>query len=139
MLKTAGYLNIVITIAHLPTFIWPEEVFQVTGIAREMHELSMIDDALPFTLTGFVMIIFLMFGLYGLSGAGVLRPLPFLRPMIFVIAGIYLLRGAGELFYSYASNQNTLSETLFSLVAIGIGLLYLSGGLKSRGKQTPHF
>jgi hypothetical protein len=38
-------------------------------------------------------VLFLIFGLYGLSGARFLRPLPLLRPALVGIAVIYLIRG----------------------------------------------
>jgi hypothetical protein len=37
-------------------------------------------------------LVFMVFGLYGLSGAGVIRRLPWLRPCLFGIGLIYTLR-----------------------------------------------
>ncbi|SCY61632.1 hypothetical protein [Desulfoluna spongiiphila] len=41
----------------------------------------------------FVSGLLILFGLYALSGAGAIRPLPWLRQVLAVIGGIYLLRG----------------------------------------------
>ena len=73
----------------------------------------------------FVAIVFLIFGLYGLSADNKFRNLPFLKPVIFIIAGIYILRGLGELFSDFLTETNTLNETFFSLTALTIGLLFL--------------
>ncbi len=40
MLKLGGYINIFIAIGHLIGLIWAEKMFEVTGIGKEMVELS---------------------------------------------------------------------------------------------------
>ena len=81
-------------------------------------------------LTIFVSIIFFIFGLYGLSADNKFRKLPFLKPVIFLIAAIYLLRGLGELTVDNIQGTNYITETMYSLFALTIGLLFLIGGLK---------
>lgn len=137
MLKIAGYLNILIALAHLPTFIWPSKVFEYTGISKEMTDLAQIHPALPFVSTGFVIVVFFVFGLYGLSAYGKFRILPFLQPVIYIIAAIYIIRGAGELIYHYLHQSNTLPETIFSLVALAIGMLFLLGALRRKNLSLP--
>ncbi len=82
----------------------------------------------------FVALIFAIWGLYGLSGAGLLRRLPLLRLALLVIGAIYTLRGLlliplllaslGLL----ASPEPILPQALLaSLVSLLIGCLYLAG------------
>lgn len=131
MLKIGAYLNILIAIAHLIGLIWADQMFEVTGIAKEMQTLSQTHVALPYFLTIFVAICFFIFGLYGLSAVGQFRELPFLKLAIFTIAGIYLLRGIGELLFDLADQTaSPIAETIYSLIAIMIGLLFLVGGWK---------
>jgi hypothetical protein len=84
----------------------------------------------------FVALIFAIWGLYGLSGAGLFRRLPLLRLGLLVIGAIYTLRGLlliplllaslGLL----ASPQPILPQALLaSLVSLLIGCLYLAGTL----------
>ncbi len=105
-------------------------MFEVTGIGKEMVELSVIHFSFPYLLTIFVTIIFFVFGLYGLSADNKFRKLPFLKFGIFVIAGIYIFRGLGELIAGTIQGTNSITETIYSLFALTIGLLFLIGGLK---------
>ena len=131
MLKLAGYVNILIAIVHIVGLFWADKMFEVTSIGKEMTELAQTHPSLPYLLTIFVAIVFFAFGLYGLSADNHFRRLPFLKPVIFVIAGIYLLRGIGELIFDLEKQQvNQFWEIIYSLIAVFIGLLYLIGGLR---------
>lgn len=131
MLKFGGYINILISIAHLIGLIWADKMFEVTGIGKEMKELAQVHASLPYLLTILVAIFFFLFGLYGFSAAGKYKNLPFLKPAIFGIAAIYLFRGFGELIFDMEKQQASIFlETLYSLIAVGIGLLFLIGGLQ---------
>jgi len=138
MLKLGGYINILIAIAHIVGLFWADNMFEVTGIGKEMTELAKMHSSLPFLLTIFVSIVFFIFGLYGLSADNKFRRLPFLKPVIFTIAGIYLLRGIGELIFDLEEQQaNQFLEITYSLIAVIIGLLFLIGGLKKwKTKKT---
>jgi len=138
MLKLGGYINILIAIAHIVGLFWADKMFEVTGIGKEMTELAQTHSSLPFLLTIFVSIVFFIFGLYGLSADNKFRRLPFLKPVIFTIAGIYLLRGIGELIFDSEEQQaNQFLEITYSLIAVIIGLLFLIGGLKKwKRKKT---
>ena len=131
MLKLGGYINIIIAIAYLLGLVWADIMFEVTGIGKEMTELAQYHSSLPYLLTIFVSVVFLIFGLYGLSADNKFKRLPFLKPIIFTIAGIYLLRGIGELILDSGKQQeNQFLEIIYSLIAVFIGLLFLIGGLK---------
>lgn len=138
MLKIGGYINIIIAIAHIAGLLWADKMFEVTGIGKEMTELAQTHSSLPYLLTIFVATVFFIFGLYGLSADNKFRPLPYLKPVIFTIAGIYLLRGIGELIFDLEKQQaNQFLEATYSLIAVSIGLLFLFGGLKKwKLKQT---
>ncbi len=136
MLKLGGYINILIAFAHILGLFWADKMFEVTGIGKEMTELAQTHASLPYLLTIFVAIVFFTFGLYGLSAGKHFKRLPFLRPVIFVIASIYLVRGIGELIFDLEKQQaNQFLEITYSLIAVFIGLLFLIGGLR---KWTPN-
>jgi hypothetical protein len=40
MLRIGGYLNILISIRHIIGLIWADNIFHVTGIGKEMAELT---------------------------------------------------------------------------------------------------
>ena len=136
MLKLGGYINILIAIGHIVGLIWADKMFEVTGIGKEMTELAQTHSSLPYLLTIFVAMVFFMFGLYGLSADNKFRRLPFLKPVIFLIAGIYLLRGLGELIADNIQGTNSTNEIIYSILALTIGLLFLIGGLKKWNLTT---
>ena len=133
MLKLGGYINIFIAVGHIIGLFWSNQMFEVTGIGKEMEELKLIHSSLPYFLTIFVAIMFFIFGLYGLSAGNRLRKLPFAKPVIFLIAGIYIFRGLGELLADTINGTNSMTEIIYSLFALTIGLLFLIGGLKKWG------
>ena len=135
MLRIGGYINILIAVGHIVGLVWADQMFAVTGVGKEMHELSQINTSLPYLLTIFVAVVFFIFGLYGLSADNKFRKLPFLKPAIFIIAGIYIFRGLGELIFDTISKTNSLTETAYSLFALTIGLLFLIGGLRKWKKE----
>ena len=135
MLKLGGYINILIAIGHIVGLVWADQMFAVTGVGKEMHELSQINTSLPYLLTIFVAVVFFIFGLYGLSADNKFRKLPFLKPVIFIIAGIYIFRGLGELIFDIISKTNSLTEITYSLFALTVGLLFLIGGLRKWKKE----
>ena len=130
MLKLGGFINILIAIAHMLGLFWATQMFEVTGIGKEMSELTQIHAFLPYLLTIFVSIVFLFFGLYGLSAGNNYIKLPFQKTVIFLIAGIYLLRGAGELVIDNLQGTDSKLETIYSTFALFVGFLFLAGGLK---------
>lgn len=135
MLHLGGYINILIAIGHIVGLFWAEQMFEVTGIGKEMAELSATHYSLPYLLTVFVAIVFFIFGLYGLSAGNKIRHLPFLKPVIFIIATIYILRGIGELVADTLQGTNSFTATLYSSIALIIGLLFLLGGLMKWRKK----
>ena len=130
MLKLGGYINILIAVAHIICLFNAEYFFEVTGVGENMRKNSEIYPLLPYAMTIFVAIIFFIFGLYGLSGADKIKKLPLLKVGIFTIATIYLIRGVvGAIANIGFEASFQWQHLLFSVCALGIGLLYLLGGL----------
>ena len=130
MLKLGGYINIFIAASHLIGLLWAEQVFRFFRITKVMEELAQLHSSFPYLLTLFVSIVFLTFGLYGLSADGKIRTLPWLKPVVFFIANIYLLRGIAELVGLVMRGTNIVISLVYTFLAIAIGLLFLLGGLK---------
>lgn len=135
-LRIAGWLNLLIALLHLLGLFWADWMFEVTDIATEMEQLTVLHPVLPYLLTVTVALIFAYFGLYALSGAGRGPRLPFLRPVLLIIAIIYLLRGVGGLIADFITGQLTPLLGLYSLMALVIGLLYWSGWRRLTSKLS---
>lgn len=131
LLKLGGYINILIAIAHIIGLIWAQEMYDYTGVGEDMRRNVEIHPLLPTAMTIFVAIFFFIFGLYGLSAAGMIKKLPLLKLGVFAIAVIYLFRGVvGSVVNIGFESSFQWHHLLFSFCAIGIGLLYLLGGMQ---------
>ena len=93
MLKTGAILNFLIAAGHLACLPWLYPVLSIYRIDGIMETLALrYGAAIPYLLTVAIAFIFAVFGLYGLSGAGVIRRLPLLETGIYTIATLFLLR-----------------------------------------------
>jgi hypothetical protein len=77
-------------------------------------------------------VLFLVFGLYGLSGARFLRPLPLLRPALVGIAVTYLIRGLAVIPAVLVRVQSpgatgSGTELISASAALAIGIAYAAG------------
>ena len=96
--------------------------------------------SIPEIATWLLALVFAGFGLYCLSGAEIIRPLPLLNPALWFIGGIFTLRGL-ILFLDidrYLSGVIYPTRQIgFSAVALTIGLLVLIGTwLRTRTPKT---
>jgi hypothetical protein len=135
-LQFAGWTNIALAAGHAVCLIWADSAFRAVGIEQDMRRLAEQGAALPYVVTLIVAAGFLVFGLYGLSGAGVVRRLPLLRPALVSIAAIYVLRGTllGGVGAVAAGNATQIA---FAAVALAIGLCYASGALGQGRSSWP--
>lgn len=81
-----------------------------------------------------------VWGLYALSGAGRIRPLPLLRTVIAFIGAIYFLRGLlgipQAIWILQGRNVAPFRYLFFSLVSGVTGVLYLAGLLALLGRRA---
>jgi hypothetical protein len=108
---------------HVVGLLWAQQFFEWADAGPMMDRLSRINVLLPYALTLASAAIFLVFGLYALSGAGDLRRLPIMKIALAGVAVIYLLRGIGGLLEAGAG----FWELVFSVAALLIGLCYAFG------------
>lgn len=78
-----------------------------------------------------------LFGLYGVSGAGVIRRLPLLTVGLFAIGGMYAFRGLSAIPQGLQIVQDPDSlpfrVLFYSLVSLATGCAYIAGAVKSWG------
>ena len=93
-----------------------------------------------------VAVLLAIWGIYGLSGAGLIRPLPLLRLVIFLIGAVYIFRGLPILMKLLElvkilppSGSMELPGLLVFLGALTAGIFYWAGlaiGWKQLGGKT---
>jgi hypothetical protein len=131
MLLAGGGINLAVAALHLALGFAGEAVERFFGapawVLRLVREGRFQLILLCLTMAA----LFALCGLYGFSGAGRIRRLPFLRTVLILVGAIYTLRGLSvirDLRWAIAAPSLHSSHFLvFSLVALGTGLMYLIG------------
>ncbi len=129
LLTVGAWLNFAIALAHLAIVVAGPPAYLYTGRA-DLAQLAQTGSPLPALLTLVLAAAFLVCGLYGLSGAGRLPRLPLLRLGLLAIGGVYTLRGLIVILDVLSLVRGAgypLRQTVFSAVALAVGLLYLLG------------
>ncbi len=130
MLRTAAILNFILATGHIICMPWLDEAFRLYGIEGIMNDVASYGRILPYLITTIIAGCFALCGVYALSAAGGIRELPFLRTGIFFIAVVFLFRAATGCFEMLSAWKFPFIDISSVIVSGGIGLLYLTGGIK---------
>lgn len=131
MLKTAAVLQFLLAAGHLLCLLCLDAVFRIYGIDVLMDRFAAVGAALPYVMTLGIACGLAGCGVYALSAAGVVRPLPLLRPMIYAIGCVFLLRALSGLAAMGMRGECPATEISAVLVSALIGALYLAGGIRT--------
>ena len=130
-LKTGGILSFAVALLHLVIVFVGAPAYRYFGAGEEMAAAAESGSAFPAVLTLVLAVVFAVWGLYALSGAGIIRRLPLLKIALILIGAVYTLRGIAvfqQIFQTAtASAKVEPRDIVFSLVSLGIGLAYLIG------------
>ena len=130
-----GLLTGVASLLHLAIIAGGPDWYRFFGAGERMARLAARGSPYPTVITVGIAAVLAVWMLYALSGAGVIRRLPFLRLGLVLIAAIYLGRGAlGIPIVLFAedpyANQLKARMTFMivsSAICIGLGLCYAVG------------
>ncbi len=125
-LTIAALANFVIAFVHIVIPFTGEMGYVYFG-TNELVTLESQGSVFPDLATLFFALIFAAFGLYCLSGAEIIRPLPLLNPALWFIGGIYTLRGLVGLFELFRGAGDSWVQIVFSTVSLTIGFMILIG------------
>ncbi len=147
-LVVAGCCSVCIALLHAAVTIGGGDWYRLMVPGEPMAVMAEAGPWFPIMFTTAVIVIFLLFGLYAFSGAGLIRRLPFTTGALILISCVYLTRGVGTipliLFVEqpYLSDMNTRIGFVFvsSVFSLIIGVLYgigtLSHGLNGDGTKS---
>lgn len=93
MLKIGAVLNFILAIGHVLCLFCLDAAFRLYRIEPIMDRLAARWSPIPYLLTLGVACGLTVCGLYALSAAGTIRPLPLLRPAVYTIGTLYLAGG----------------------------------------------
>ncbi len=120
VLMTGAGLSFIAAMLHLVVIIGGPSWYHLFGAGKRFVRAAEAGKRCPTLITLGIAAILAGFGLYALSGAGFLPPLPMLRPLLCVITLVYLIRGvAGPVVL-----RGTGRSPIFIWTTSGICLIY---------------
>ena len=92
-LSIGAILNAIIAVLHIGCIYFGATWYRFMGAGEGMAKLAERGSVKPTVITSFIVLVFSIWSLYALSGAGVISELPLLRWVLLAVTLIYLLRG----------------------------------------------
>ncbi|NMG68611.1 hypothetical protein [Parazoarcus communis] len=115
-------------LAHLGCIVFGGDCYRFLGAGEQMAQMA--DQGLwyPTMVTSTIVAVLLIWTLYALSGAGVIRRLPLTRYILIAIAAVFLARGA-----AFVSLMPLFPENSLTFWIVSSGICLFIGGLFSVG------
>lgn len=132
----AGGLSFLAALLHIGCIFGGPDWYLFFGAGERMATLSAEGSPYPTFVTLGIASVLIGWGLYALSGAGVIFKLPLLKTCLVLITAVYLLRGFAGLAGPFITSapvihQNSISFWIVSsLVCCIFGTFYLLGTIK---------
>ncbi len=127
LLVAGGILSFLVALLHIALAIRPK-LYDYFG-ASKLSELTQQGSSFTVWVTLGLVIMFLVWGFYGLSGAGIIRQLPLLRLALIGIGIIYLVRALmlPSDIVKFTQHARPFRFVVLSTGSLLAGLLYLIG------------
>jgi hypothetical protein len=136
LLLLGASVSFFIAILHVVIVLIGPSAYSFFAGAR-LARLALSGSFSPAIQTLFLGAVHAIFGLYGLSGAGIIRRLPLLTVGLFAIGGMYAFRGLSFIDQGLQILQDPESlpfrVLFYSLVSFATGCAYLAGMVKRWG------
>jgi putative oxidoreductase len=134
----AGILTAMISFMHIGIVLGGPDWYRFFGAGEGMAQQAEAGLALPIITTLSIAMIMGIWSLYAFSGAGRIRRLPLLRPVLVLITTIFILRGLLGIPLVLVIDDPYLNEleekmtfmVVSSLICLGFALLYAKGTMR---------
>ncbi|MCG8156781.1 hypothetical protein JMY81_05365 [Brenneria goodwinii] len=128
LLIVAAGLSAIAAVLHVVIIIGGASWYRFFGAGERMASAAAAGQWYPPLVTAIIAFILTIWGLYALSGAGVLQKLPMLKPALCAITAVYLLRGLA-IFPRLViePDQIALFDIWSSLICLVYGAVHLCG------------
>jgi putative oxidoreductase len=129
----AAALSFIASFLHIAIIFGGADWYRFFGAGEKMAKLAESGSAYSSLVTAAIAIVLFIWGLYALSGAGVILKLPFLRLALVAITSAFLLRGLAGLILPFVTSHPAVTQnsTTFWIVSSAIclilGAFYLFG------------
>lgn len=141
LLLTAAWVNFVLAAGHIVIILAGPDAYRLAGAGEEMARMAAAGSVYPALVTGLIACLLFVASLYALSGAGVVKPLPMVQPVLAGITLVYCSRGIAGLLLLLASGHELPWTPAFILVSssvcLVVGLVHLAGVWRGWGQFRP--
>jgi hypothetical protein len=127
LLVLAALLTAVAALLHLVVIVQGPRGYQWCGAGNRIVAAARSGSRVPAALTSMICVVLLAWAAYALSGAGVIAPLPLLRPVLVAIASVFLLRALLGPFVLVGNGRSARFVWVSSAICLVYGLLFLVG------------
>ncbi|MHB2049157.1 hypothetical protein [Pseudomonas hunanensis] len=126
LLLAAG-LSLLASIMHVGVILVGPSWYRLFGAGERFVRAAQAGRWYPAVVTAGIALVLATWGLYALSGAGVVDPLPLLRPALIAITVVYLLRGVLGPFALAGTGRSGRFIVVSSAICLLYGLVHLVG------------
>jgi putative oxidoreductase len=143
LLLCGGVLTGGASLLHVAMIVGGPAWYRFFGAGEEMARSAGRGAHYPAVITAAIAALLAVWMLYALSGARVIRPLPFLRPVLAAIAVVYLSRGIMGVPLVMLVDDPYLNELrakmtfmiVSSAICVVLGLCYAAGAFAARRRS----
>ncbi len=144
LLKIAGWLTIIASLAHVAIIFGGADWYRFFGAGEEMAIMAENGSIYPALLTSFIALMLAVWATFAFSGAGVIRSLPFTNIVLTIVAVIFLARGVFGVPLVLLVDDPYLSElsdkmmfmVITSIFCTVLGTLYAYGVFKLKSSAA---
>jgi hypothetical protein len=127
-LTLAGTLSAIAALAHLVCIAVGAPAYRFMGAGERMARAAEAGQLQPALVTLAVAAVLVVWALYAFAGAGLVGPLPLMKPALTAITAVYLGRAIGYPLLKAAFPENTQTFWLVSsAICLVIGALHAYG------------
>lgn len=135
-LLIAGILSFAAAFLHIAVIIGGPDWYRFFGAGEGMAQLAESGSNYPTFVTLAITSVLTIWGLYALSGAGIIVRLPLTKLTLILISFVYLARGLAGLVLPFVSQHPAITQNsvtfwiVSSLICLVFGGFYLVGTIK---------
>jgi len=132
-LKIAAFLSFIAALLHVAIIFGGPEWYRFFGAGEGMAKLAESGSTEPTVITFSIAVVLTVWGLYALSGAGVVLKLPLLKLALCLISAVFLLRGVAGFILPIFTNHPVIAQNsvtfwvVSSAICCVIGVFYVLG------------
>lgn len=133
----AAMLSFFAALLHLAVILGGPDWYRSFGAGEGMAKLAESGSHYPTFITLAIASVLATWGLYALSGAGVIFRLPLLKLALALISFIYLVRGLAGLILPFVSDHPAIAQNsigfwlVSSVICLLFGVFYLLGTINN--------